>query len=221
LDQQKGLDYLRRAADHGLAAAQYQLDTIYHQGELTPPDNSKAVEYMRRAADQNGPRAQYQLALLYMNGSAAPRSDADSIIALLRKSSSQGYCPASRELAEHYRTGRGVNMDFMQAIQYYSLAQINYAMSGNEGPNYDGIDSMLDGMEPLKGITPELSAFAKVLSCYRKATELNDPAAMRQIGDWYASGHYMPKDAARAEMWHRAAQGNEKAREEILGIPVK
>ncbi|MDB6023681.1 MAG: sel1 repeat family protein, partial [Pedosphaera sp.] len=119
INQEKGMGLLQRAAVHGLAAAQYTLGLNYLDGQLVPPDLAKAVENFRMAADQGGPRSQYTLARLYANGIGNPRDSEDSPFALLLKSAKSNYPPALHALAERYRTGMGVSMDYVQAIRYY------------------------------------------------------------------------------------------------------
>ena len=50
---EKGADvWIRRAADQGLAQAQYSLGRMYYKGEGVAKDGQEAVVWFRRAADQ-------------------------------------------------------------------------------------------------------------------------------------------------------------------------
>lgn len=210
VNQAKGLELMRRSADHGWASAQFQLAEIYLHGRLVPPDIAKAVEYFQKAADQDGPRSQYELAMLYANGCGSPRSDGDSSVALLRKSAAKDNVPALHELAEHYRIGWGTTMDYVQAARYYQKAS-QVRQNGGYDPYGTGeaIEMLVDSnLTPKPGLTRELSSFAKVAAVYLKATTQQDAEAMRQIGQWYLDGRFVPQDNVEAFRWFRlAAQG--------------
>jgi hypothetical protein len=47
--------------------------------------------------------------------------------------------------------------------------------------------------------------FAKVLGTYLKATEKKDRSAMKQIGELYLAGRFVPKDNAEAYYWFNQA----------------
>jgi TPR repeat protein len=207
IDQPKGIELLRRSADHGWAAAQYQLGKIYLAGELLPPSLPEAIKYFQEAADQGGPASQYELAQLYANGIGEPRGAEDLPIALLHKSAKTGYYPALHALAECYRTGLGASIDYIQSIRYYQAAR---KIEENTAPISKACDADIfklvdENLEPKAVVDADLVNFAKVMSVYLRATERNDPAAMSQIGEWYFSGRFVPKDSVPACYWYSLA----------------
>lgn len=203
INQPEGLKFLQRAADHGLSTAQYLLATFYLAGQFLPADYPKAIHYLQEAADQNGPRSQYHLALLYSNGNGEPRSEADSPLALLRKSAKSGFRPAAYALAERYRTGLGVPIDYVQSIRFYQAAW-NPAdrYSEDSQPNAGEVFKLVDqNLDPMMSLPFDFRNFARALSLYLKATKKEDPGAMGQIGDWYLNGRFEPKDLVEAWRW--------------------
>jgi TPR repeat protein len=203
IDQQKGLVLLERAAAHNWAPAQYRLGMLYVIGELLPPDSSKAIEYLRQAADQGNPRSQYELAQLYAEGIGEPRSTADLPIALLRCSATNGYSMAFHALAERYRTGLGIPVDYVRAIRYYQAAREADAKAGVDLDNMAGdIFELVDeNLQPRSDTGPNWSGFARVLSVYLKASERGDADAMCQLGEWYLMQRFVPQDPVAAYYW--------------------
>ena len=59
---------IRKAADQGDAAAQYNLGVMYDNGQGVPQDYAEAVRWYRKAADQGDASAQYNLGRLYADG---------------------------------------------------------------------------------------------------------------------------------------------------------
>ncbi|MDB6021656.1 MAG: hypothetical protein JWQ04_1513, partial [Pedosphaera sp.] len=65
-----------------------------------------------------------------------------------------------------------------------------------------------ENLQPQPVLEPDFAGFAGVLSAYLKATERGDATAMSQLGDWYQSGRFMPKNSVEAFRWYdQAANG--------------
>ena len=67
------MTWLRKAADHRDAAAQFALGLMYANGEGVPQDFTAAVTWYRQAAETGFPDAQYNLGTLYGSGKGVPR----------------------------------------------------------------------------------------------------------------------------------------------------
>jgi len=67
--------WVRRAAEQGLAEAQYNLGVRYAAGHVLPQDNDKAVRWYRRAAAQGDAEAQHNLGLMYAKGRGVLQDD--------------------------------------------------------------------------------------------------------------------------------------------------
>ena len=73
------LEPLRKKAEAGDAAAQYDLGMTYYSGYVVPKDVAEAVHWWRMAAGQGHADAQYGLGLMYQNGSGVPEDDAEAV----------------------------------------------------------------------------------------------------------------------------------------------
>jgi TPR repeat protein len=206
LDQQEGLDLLKRAADNEWPPAECKLGMLYAIGELLPPDQVKAVEYLRMAADKGDPRAKYELAGLYAAGVGEPRGANDTPIALLDESSASGYSAALFALGERYRNGLGVPMDFVRSIRYYQATRDAENRDGNDTQKEDKIFNLVDeNLQPRSDVMLSWIPFARVLSVYLRAARNSDAEAMNQLGQWYADGYYEPQDPVAAYHWFNLA----------------
>ena len=58
----------RKAADQGVASAQYNLGGMYYRGEGVAQDYTQALFWYRKAADQGDAYAQYNLGGMYDRG---------------------------------------------------------------------------------------------------------------------------------------------------------
>ena len=67
-DDAKAVYWYLRAAQHGDAAAQYNLGSMYNEGKSVPEDDAKAVRWYRRAAEQGYEKAQHNLGWSYATG---------------------------------------------------------------------------------------------------------------------------------------------------------
>ena len=67
-DYKEAVRLYRRAAEQGVAKAQYNLGVMYDVGDGVSQDYKEAVRWYRRAAEQGYARAQYNLANRYYYG---------------------------------------------------------------------------------------------------------------------------------------------------------
>jgi TPR repeat protein len=72
-DYAEAVKWYRKAADQGLAEAQYNLGSCYAKGQGVPKDLAEMVKWYRKAADQGLAQAQYRLGLCYLDGQGVPR----------------------------------------------------------------------------------------------------------------------------------------------------
>ena len=71
-DPERGVDFMRQAADHGLPAALEQLGRYYSKGTLVQQDRKRAVIFLREASALGNLKAQMQLAELFIEGYGSP-----------------------------------------------------------------------------------------------------------------------------------------------------
>ena len=60
-DYAEAVKWYRKAAEQGIAEAQYNLGVMYANGEGVPRDQAKAVEWLQKAAKQGLAKAQEAL----------------------------------------------------------------------------------------------------------------------------------------------------------------
>jgi TPR repeat protein len=64
----KRLEWLRKAAEHGIADAQYDLGGVYMIGKTMEADYKKAAEWFHKAAEQGNKKAYGDLGFCYEKG---------------------------------------------------------------------------------------------------------------------------------------------------------
>lgn len=67
------IDKLRRDAEQGDAAAQFNLGLVYDEGKAVLQDVAEALKWFRRAAEQGNAKAQFNLGLMYYEGRGVPQ----------------------------------------------------------------------------------------------------------------------------------------------------
>jgi len=72
-DPEKGVDWLRKAAEAGMAQAQYSLGLLYESGTGVARSLTTATEWWEKAAQQGHVDAQVQLGTQYFLGRGAPK----------------------------------------------------------------------------------------------------------------------------------------------------
>ncbi len=123
-------------AEHGDAASQASLGTLYVNGQGVAKDDAEAVKWLRLAAEQGNAIAQNNLGFMYGNGRGVPRDDAQAV-EWYRRSADQGNAFGQAVLGRMYTEGRGVPKDPVLAYMWYSLAikqqpVLEWALKGRE-----------------------------------------------------------------------------------------
>ena len=119
--------WYERAADLGLAPAQYRLGSIYEKGLGVPRDLAKAQDWYRRAADAGNVKAMHNLAVLYAEG-AGGEPDLERAAVLFRQAAERGVRDSQFNLAILHARGLGVPQDLVEAYKWFAIA----ASSGDE-----------------------------------------------------------------------------------------
>jgi TPR repeat protein len=120
--------WIRRAADQGLADAQYNLALLYQDGRGIRKDDFEAVRWFRRAADQNLAAAQNNLALAYASGKGVAQDETEAA-RWLRRAADQGDAVAQDNLGTAYIQGRGIEQNPAEAVVWFRRA----ALQGDAG----------------------------------------------------------------------------------------
>jgi hypothetical protein len=66
--------WFRKAAEQGMADAEFHLGTLYERGNGVPQDYAQTVSWYQKAAEQGQFFAQFLLGRLYLDGKGVPQS---------------------------------------------------------------------------------------------------------------------------------------------------
>lgn len=195
---QQFLSLIKKAADNGLAIAQFHLGLIYEKNE---EDKNEALKYYTKAAEQSCTEALVALGTYYSRmhkyGLAAN---------YFLKASSQNSMYAQCNLGLLYLYGYGVDKDPKKAFNYFKKAeeqglisaQIQLGLCYHFG----------------KGVEKDL---VKAALCFLRAAEKNDYEAQTLLADCYYYGYGIEKDYSEAAEWYlkAAKQGYARAQNAI------
>jgi TPR repeat protein len=125
------MENVQRAANQGVAEAQYILGSMYAQGRGAPQDYAEAAHWYRKAANQGLAEAQSSLASLYDSGHGIPQDYAEAM-RWYRKAADQGDAGGQVLLGGMYDQGHGVPQDHAEAAHWFRKA----AEQGLAGAQY-------------------------------------------------------------------------------------
>jgi len=114
--RERGVEWLRKAAEGGHIGAQYRLGQIYE-----PTDPSRAAAWYRVAADQGHLAAQVQLAKMYWEGRGV-RHDYEAVLRLLRSAAGAGLPEAQYRVGWMLEWGLGTDREIEEAVLFYGQA---------------------------------------------------------------------------------------------------
>jgi hypothetical protein len=190
LDEERGLELMRAAADDGHWAATVELAQLYSRGIGEPRGADDAILQLLQRVATNitetgyGPvrEACAELVTRYQYGIGTPR---DLVAA------AEWYCRG---------TAAGI-YDFSLKDKVDYLTSTPRAMSGGRGlPGRNGI--ML--IETPGGFGPS-EPLSRVLSLYLKSSRSNNAESPLRIAELYVQGREVPKSPVRAWAWYELA----------------
>jgi len=120
-DVTKAALWFRKAAEQGLADAQYNLAGAYSDGEGVPLDYAQAAIWFRKAAEQGDAGAQINLGASYQIGQGVPQDYAQAAV-WCRKAAEQGNAEAQFFLGGLYRDGQGLPQDYAESYFWLDIA---------------------------------------------------------------------------------------------------
>jgi len=89
--------HLKKAAEQGDADAQYDLATMYHNGEGVPQNYAEAAKWYKKAAEQGDEISQHNLARMYLRGEGVPQDYIEGYV-WLSIASAKGHEEAKQDL---------------------------------------------------------------------------------------------------------------------------
>lgn len=120
-DDAQGFAELTRAANAGLASAEYDLAVCYERGIGTRADPAAEALWLERAAQQGHVDAAYKLGHAYRTGRGVPVDLARAFRWYL-KAADAGDVEAQNNVATAYRNGDGVARSVDKAVSWYQRA---------------------------------------------------------------------------------------------------
>src|SRR5438105_10769787 len=107
-DYVAALQWYRRAAEQGDAAAQNDLGSMYLNGFGVTKDATEAARWYRKSGEQGVAVAQFNYALRCFQGDGVERDDAEAVLWLSKAAEQGHHIAATGLLGTCYRFGRGV-----------------------------------------------------------------------------------------------------------------
>ncbi|MEL6724944.1 MAG: peptidoglycan-binding protein [Pseudomonadota bacterium] len=123
-DLAEGADFVRRAAEQGLPAAQYRLAKLHERGIGVPRDFTEARAWTERAATGGNVKAMHDLAVFYADGEGGAQSYA-AAAEWFRRAADFGIVDSQYNLAVLYENGLGISPSQVEALYWYEVAALN------------------------------------------------------------------------------------------------
>ncbi len=117
----EGVALLRRAANQGLAMAQYRLAKLFERGEGVPADLVQARQWTERAAAAGNRKAMHDLGVYYARGEGAPLDEATAF-RWFKQAAELGVADSQFNLGVLYQQGRGTTADADEALFWFAVA---------------------------------------------------------------------------------------------------
>jgi TPR repeat protein/S1-C subfamily serine protease len=190
-----------KAAEEGIALAQFLMGGIYYYGLGVREDYAEAGKWFSRAAEQGIAGGQYFLGRLYYEGQGVPKIYTEAV-KWYRKAAEQGYAPAQSDLGGMYDTGQGVRQDYAEAVKWYRKA----TEQGDANAQFK-LGSCYERGDGVK------RDYSEALRLYRAAAKQGHMKAEHNLGVMYANGTGVEKDYKEAIKWYQmaAATGDSSA----------
>ncbi len=122
----EAIKWYRKAAEQGLAHAQFNLGRMYDDGQGVTQDYAQALTWYLKAADQGDAGAQNNLGLMYAKGRGVSRDYTQARTWYL-KAARQGHVIAEFNLGLMNLMGEGMTRDYTEALAWFIVA----SSSGN------------------------------------------------------------------------------------------
>jgi len=194
-DLHAALQWYRKAAEQGNAAAENDLGVLYQEGRGIAKDEAAAATWYRKAAEQGLAAAQTNLARLYEEGRGLP-VDPSAAATWYRKAAEQGLAAAQTNLARLYEEGRGLPVDPSAAATWYRKA----AEQGDPVAQSSLGAAYLQG----RGVRQDDS---QAVAWIRKAASQGEAAAKNNLALLYREGRQVQQsDSSALKLFTQAAE---------------
>lgn len=185
-DPKKGYEYIKAAAQTGIARALFEYGYVNLMGLGCEPDYSEAARYIAAAAEQEVPNAYKVLGDIYYYG-LGTEADNEQAAKWYQKAVDEGYGNAYTQLAWLYLTGQGVTENESKAYSLYKEAADAGYPEGNAGVGLC--------YENGAGVTKNLYTAS---TYYKKAAENGNAYSMYRLYNMYKDGEGVSKNNQEA-----------------------
>jgi len=127
-DLETAASFLRRAAQKGVAPAQYELGKLYERGQGVNKDMIEARSLIQKAAEAGHVNAMYDYALFLAEGEGGAKSEADAVT-WFKEAAEAGHNDAQYNLGVVHAEGIGTLQDLATALFWFQIA----ARAGDTG----------------------------------------------------------------------------------------
>ncbi len=121
---QMAAEWYRKAAETGLAQAQFNYALMLEKGAGVEQNFPRAAEFYEHAAKQGLVEARYNLALMLAEGRGVLEDD-QAAAAWMKRAADQGYPDAQFQMGYLHRVGEGVPKDDVEAVKWFLQAAEN------------------------------------------------------------------------------------------------
>ena len=195
-DPQKGIEYIKKAAELDYPKAQLQLGLLYASGDGVEMNQLESVFWFSKAADNNDAEAMNYLGIFYQN-----EKSYDVAFKFYSAAANSGNSYAKMNLAACYNSGFGTPINEKQAAYWYEAA----ANDGLPEAQRAYGNLLFNG----RGVERN---YQEALAWYKKAAEQNDAEALAYLGYMYAFGFGVTKNSQQAFNYYlEAAKQNHEA----------
>src|SRR5262245_50293151 len=144
-DYAKAFELWKPLADKGVAAAQYQLATLYAEGKGIDQNDAIAALWYQRAAEQGHAAAQYNLGASYAEGLGVKKDEAKAA-EWFRRAAEQKMPFAQLNLGMLYASGHGVPKDNVEALKWIELSVMSLPPGGARSDAARALKDVADSM---------------------------------------------------------------------------
>ena len=206
-DVQKGVPWLRKAAEQGSLESQWVLSTVYQFGRGgVPADPAESFKWALKAAERGHMIAQHNVGSAYLHGTGVERN-LEQARYWYGRAAEQGFAHSEWMMGRIYLEGIGVAPNRDEALKWLtkSLAQ-------GHAPTMLTLSAMYSGPNGIPTL-PQL-----VFDLDRAAAQRGSHYAEFEVGRFYRSGYLNAPDYAQAVAWfHRAAAAGYGPADQYLG----
>lgn len=188
--------WYRRASAGGHSGAFNNLGTIFARRDTGCFDEYEAVQCFRKAAELGCEVGMYNFANRLLDG-VGVRKNVKRAIKLFESSAGQKYFLSMTKLGDLYYTGKSLDLDYAEALKWYSEAASHEFANG-----YFGLGLLYgQGLGVAKDLELATSYFEKAVD--------GDSSYASRLADFYERGVIFSADPELALLWKKRAQKHE------------